>query len=190
MPIANQMADLSKYFIIVLSAILLEKMLVGVIGYISFSYIIPIACGLGILYLFTKLEILRNLSIKLSIFGIIIFLAIPISIKASDLIYLSHESSLEQTIEEVEENKEYIEQNRDNFSQDEKNLVDKMEDYLSNISSRIGGKVSQIIEKGEDTLSTFLDAIAVLIVTSCIVPLIIILIFLWMIKILFNFDTR
>src|SRR5690554_3319886 len=52
MTIANQMAELNRYFIVVISAIILEKILVSVIGYVSFSYIIPIACILGIAYLY------------------------------------------------------------------------------------------------------------------------------------------
>ena len=44
--------------------------------------------------------------------------------------------------------------------------------------------------KGEDTLSTFLDAIAVLIITSCAIPIVVILIFVWIIKILFGFNIK
>ena len=42
MPIANQIAELAPYFILILGSILLEKMLVSVVGYISFTYIIPL----------------------------------------------------------------------------------------------------------------------------------------------------
>jgi hypothetical protein len=54
MPIANQIAELSPYFIAVLGAILLEKMLIAVVGYVSFTFIIPSACFLGATYLYIR----------------------------------------------------------------------------------------------------------------------------------------
>ena len=42
-PIANELAELSKYFLIVLSALYLEKYLMTVIGYASFGILIPLA---------------------------------------------------------------------------------------------------------------------------------------------------
>jgi hypothetical protein len=190
MPIANQIAELSVYFIIILCAILLEKMLISVIGYVAFTYIIPAACLLGALYLYMKKDILKNLAIKLGIFGIVIFMAIPASIKVSDVIYSSYQASIEQTVETAKQNKEYIEEKKKEFSKEDKNWIGKAGDYLSNFTSKIGTGISEITKKGEDTLSTLLDTIAVLIITSCVIPIIVILIFAWIIKILFGFNIK
>lgn len=189
MPIANQIADLTPYFILILGAILLEKMLVSVVGYISFTYIIPFACLLGICYLYTKKDAMRTLAIKLAIFGVILFIAIPSSIKVSDLIYNSYQTSIEQTVETAEQNKEYIEEKKDDLSKEDQNWMDKVGDYVSNLTSKIGSGISEIIEKGEDTLISFLDAISVMIITSCVIPIGTILIFALVIKILFGFDS-
>lgn len=190
MPIANQIAELSGYFIIILCAILLEKMLISVIGYVAFTFIIPAACLLYTLYLYMKKDILKNLAIKLGIFGIVIFTAIPASIKVSDVIYSSYRASIEQTVETTKQNKEYIEEKKKEFSNEDKNWVEKVGDYLSNFTSKIGTGISEIAKKGEDTLSTLLDTIAVLIITSCVIPIIVILIFAWIIKILFGFNIK
>lgn len=188
-PIANQIAELTTYFILILGAILLEKMLITVIGYVSFNYIIPLACLLGMIYLFFRKAVIRDLSIKLAIFGVIIFLAIPASIKISDLIYDSYKTSIEQTIETAENNKEYIEEKREDIAEEDQNWFDKIGDYLSDVTSKIGMDISAMIKKGEDSLSAFLDAVAVLIITSCVIPIVVILIFAWVIKILFGFDS-
>ena len=45
-PIAQELADMSKYFLIVLCAIYLEKFLLTITGFVAFKYIIPIACVL------------------------------------------------------------------------------------------------------------------------------------------------
>lgn len=189
-PIANQIAGLTSYFVIILGAILLEKMLVSVVGYFSFTFIIPLACFLGISYLYIKKDILRNLAIKLAIFGVILFIAIPVSIKVSDLIYESHQASIEQTLETATENQEYIEEKKKNISEEDQNWMEKVGGYVSNITSKIGIDISEMIKKGEGTLTAFLDSIAVLIITSCVIPIVVILLFAWLIKILFGFDSN
>ncbi|NLV88781.1 MAG: beta-carotene 15,15'-monooxygenase [Tissierellia bacterium] len=190
LPIANQMAELNKYFIMVISAIILEKVLVSVVGHVTFSYIIPIACLLGIGYLYLKLDIIRNLAIKLAIFGIVIFAAIPVSIRISDLIYSTHQASLEQTVEIANENKEYIEEKKEEFAEEDKNWMERVGNYLSNFTSKIGLGMSEIVKKGEDTLNKYIDAIAVLIISTCVIPIIVLLFFAWIIKILFGFEIR
>ena len=47
-PIAEKLADLSGYFLIVLCAIFLEKYLLTITSYMSFTILIPAACALGI----------------------------------------------------------------------------------------------------------------------------------------------
>lgn len=189
-PIANQLASLTSYFIVVLSAILLEKMLVSVVGYVSFTYIIPAACTSGILYLFFKKDVFKTIGIKLAIFGIVIFMAIPASIKVSDLIYSSQQARVEQTVEIAEKNEEYITDKKDELAKEDKNWFSKIGDYWAGLTSKIGLGVSDIVKKGENSLNNFLDATAILIITTCIIPIIVILLFVWMIKILFNFDIK
>lgn len=53
-PIAEKLADLSGYFLIVLCAIFLEKYLLTITSYVSFTILIPAACALGIAALFPK----------------------------------------------------------------------------------------------------------------------------------------
>ncbi len=190
MPIANQIAQLSSYFIVILCAILLERILILVVGYVSFTFIIPAACLLYALYLYIKKNILKNLAIKLAILGIVLFAAIPASVQVSDLIYSSYQASIEQTIEAAKQNQEYIEEKKNELSEGDKDWMQKIGDYLSNLTSKIGNGISEITKKGEDTLSKFLDAIAVLIITSCVIPLVVILIFAWAIRILLSFNSR
>lgn len=190
MPIANQIAKLTSYFIVILGAILLQKMLIAVVGYVSFTYIIPFACFLGILYLLIKKDVLRDLAIKLAIFGIILFAAIPISIQVSDLIYDSNQASIEKTIQAAEQNNKYIEEKKQALSAEDQNWMENIGVYLSNIASKLGNGISEMVKTGEDTLTSFLDAIAVMIITACVIPIVVILIFAWIIKILFGFDMR
>ncbi len=190
MPIADEIAELSSYFILILSAILLEKMLVTVVGYVSFTYIIPFACLLGVAYLYLQKDFLLSIAIKLAIFGVILFLAIPASIKVSEMIDASYQESIAQALETVEVNSGYIEENSSTAATEEENLIGKIGDYLSDAVAKIENNLSDMVHKGEEMLAAFMDAIAVLIITSCVVPLVVILIFVWVIKILFGFDIK
>ena len=189
MPIANEIAQLSTYFIFILGAILLEKMLITVIGHVVFTYVIPFACVLGILYLYTHQEVFRSMAIKLTIFGIVLYLAIPASIGLSEKIYESYESSVNQVIETVEDNNTFIEEKKEELNAEDKNWFNKLEAYLSDLTSSVGDSINGMIKKGEESLSSFMDFIAVLIVTSCVIPIVVLIIFSWIIKIFFGFDS-
>ena len=85
-PIAEKVADLSGYLLIVLCAIFLEKYLVTITGYAAFKIFIPAACVLFATNLFVSNRSLDRLARKLLVFGICIFLVVPSSVKISDLI--------------------------------------------------------------------------------------------------------
>lgn len=189
-PIANEIADLTSYFLVILGAILLEKILISVVGYLTFTIIIPIACLLGILYLFAKNIVFRNLAIKLALFGLILFATIPVCIKVSDLVYESYQNSIEKTIEIANQNKEDIEEKKKDFAEEDQNWMEKIESYLSSVTSKIGSDITEMVTKGEDTLASFLDAIATLIIISCVIPIVVLIVFALVIKILFGFDSK
>ena len=75
-PIAEQLADLSGYFLIVLSALYLEKYLTTITGYAAFTVLIPLACLLYSANVFYKEKDLRNAARKIIILGVAIILVI------------------------------------------------------------------------------------------------------------------
>lgn len=189
-PVANQIADLTSYFLIILGALFLAKILLTSIGYVSFGIVIPVACILGIIYLFTKRDVLKVLAIKLAIFGIILFVAIPTSIKVSDLVYEANQAPIEQSVEVAERNKDFIEGKKEELATEDKNWIEAAGDYLSDLNSKIGKGISVMVEKGEAILTSFMDAVAVLIITTCVIPILVIIFFGWIIKLIFNFEYK
>ena len=87
-PIAEKLADLSGYFLIVLCAIFLEKYLLTITSYVSFTILIPAACALGIAALFSeKLRAaLGTLAWHVLLFALAIAFAIPAGVKVSSMI--------------------------------------------------------------------------------------------------------
>lgn len=173
-PIAEKLADLSSYFLLVLCAIYLEKYLVTITGYVTFVILIPAACILFSANVFLKNDTWKNLAKKLVVFGAAIVLVIPSSVKVSDMIEKTYHSSIEQTMESAKQTTEEVKENAEK---------DKEKDgVLSGIISGVKDGVADITAKVENVLNNFIEALAVMIVTSCVIPIVVILFFVWLIK--------
>lgn len=178
-PLANQIIKLSSYLLIVIGTIFLEKVLLTLTGYATFSFLIPIACLLSGLYLFTKKDIFKTLAIKLGIFGIIIVTLVPVSVQISDII----ENTYNETIEEAKSQEVVSTEDTDIQETQDENWFSKLKDNVSN-------GVSNVIEKGKIALSNLIDAIAVLIITSCVIPILVLVFFIWIIKMIFGINIK
>lgn len=186
-PLANQIMGLSSYLLIVIGAIFLEKILLTLTGYVTFTFLIPIACILYVIYLYARKDILRNLAIKLGVFGIVIFMVVPVSVQVSNLIESRYQTSINQTIEEAKDAGVATEENTSQESVETggwSGFTSKAKEVISNI----GDNVSGLIHKGEKALSNFIDAVAVLIITSCVIPILVLIFFIWIVKMIFGIN--
>lgn len=231
-PIAEKMADVSGYLLIVLCAIYLEKYLVTITGYVAFTYLIPIACGLWILNLFFENATVRKLAEKLAVFGLAIFLVVPASVKISDLIGDTYQAQIQETIDEAKNTQNILENSStdssatgtetDGNTATEKttedtaktntgnttgnnstggifgygsNLFDMAKDALSDAKETVTNAVEnvaisseELVKKVENSLNHFIEAVAVMIITSCVIPMLVLLLFFWMMKIVLDVD--
>lgn len=180
-PVAEKLADLSSDFLLVLCAIYIEKYLVTVTGYVAFCILIPIACLLFAAYVFKRDVRLKNLAVKLAVFGLSIFLVIPASVKVSGLIEKTYASSIQDTLDLAKQTTEEIE----DFKEGE-DAQKEDEEGFSGVISKVTGSVadaaSRAVRKVENSLNRFIEALAVMIVTSCVIPILVILFFIWFIR--------
>lgn len=214
-PIAEKVADLSGYLLIVLCAIFLEKYLVTITGYAAFKIFIPAACVLFATNLFVSNRSLDRLARKLLVFGICIFLVVPSSVKISDLIEHTYQAQIEATLEEAKGTEQLLENsveaeasdntaestvsgNQTSQSQqtaENSNLWQKAKDALSGAKESVASVVEnvtlsseELVQKVETSLSHFVEAVAVMLITSCVIPLLVLFVFFWLIKILVDVD--
>ena len=174
-PIAEKLADLSTYFLLVLCAIYLEKYLVTITGYATFVILIPAACLLFSVNVFWKNDMCKYLIRKLAVFGFAIVLVIPASVKVSDLIEKTYDSSIQATIESAKQTTEEI---------------DEEKDEKKGFWASITDSASEAVEKVENILNNFVEALAVLIVTSCVIPIIVLVFFVWLIKMVLGINVN
>lgn len=221
-PIAEKMADVSGYLLVVLCAIYLEKYLVTITGYVAFTYLIPIACCLWILNLIFANATVRKLAAKLAVFGLAISLVVPASVKISDLIGDTYQAQIEATIEDAKNTQNILEnssvvddtnatettgigttgtatqntQEKDNSTTGSvTNIFDWAKDAISNAQESVSNVVDNVVvssedlvQKVENSLNHFIEAVAVMIITSCVIPMLVLLLFFWMVKIVLDVD--
>ena len=166
-PVADELAELSSYFIIILGAIYLEKFLLTIIGYVVFKFFIPVACILYIIDIVQGSEIFRNIIKKVITISLVVILIIPGSEKISTLIQATYDTSIQETIDSVSETIK--------IEEDE-------EGGISAIWGKVKDGVSSVYDTVKNTLDNFIEAIGVMIVTTCVIPIITMLFFVWVIK--------
>lgn len=187
-PIANEIMDVASYLLIITGVIFLEKMLLTLTGLIAFKYLIPISCILGIIYVFWKKEVLKNLAIKLTVFGLLIYLVVPTSIYLSSWIENNYKSTINVSIESVEEIG-IEEQAAEEETNKNEGLLQGIMNNAQKVAEKVTSSVSDGVEKAKQILSNFIDATAILIITSCVIPVLVIIFFVWIIKIVFGIDV-
>lgn len=200
-PIANKLADLSSYFLIVFSAIYLEKYLVTITGYAAFKILVPIACVFFSGYLLWRKEILRVVAQKFLLFGLAVYLVIPASVKVADMIETTYASSIESTIETAKQTTDEIESETgesgqvDNKSSNEKSKSDSDSDskenaggFFSGLFNKVQEGVSTATANVENVLNNFIEALAILLVTSCLIPILVLIFFVWLVKMLLGLN--
>ena len=174
-PIAEKLADFSEIFLLILCVLYAEKYALTIIGAATFKLLIPAACLLVAVSLFSDSSLWRRLAVKFTVFGIIIFILIPVSVRISDMIYGTYEESINSTISAAEQ-----------MASDTAPITDAQEDsgLIESILSSFSDSVSGLTERAANTLSRFVETLAVMIVTSCVIPLLVIVFFVWMAKII------
>ena len=85
----------------------------------------------------------------------------------------SYKASIQQTIDKAEENSKAVQEKAN--GEDDENALEK-------IFNAVKGGVAEQIDNFKTILSDFMEAAAVLIVTSCVIPLAVMLFFIWLLK--------
>ena len=165
-PLATELAELAKYFLIILSALYLEKFLITISGYITFSVLIPLALIIVAAVIISGNKRFLSLAAKLAIIGVIIYLIVPASTMLSDKIYQTQEDTVAQTIEEY-------------------NNLDISGDSDSGIIGEITTITTNTIDKVTNFISDLTESLAVMIVTACIVPVLVFVLLVWIMKVMF-----
>ena len=166
-PLAEQLAELAKYFLLILSSLYLEKFLISLSGYVTFAFLIPFACILLCLYVATGGKNLSRMAGKVAMVGIIIFAIVPASVLISDMVYQTQAAKVDETIEEY-------------------NGLEVEGDSDSGFFNEFTTITSETIDKITDFIDNLMESLAVMIVTSCVIPLLVLIFLIWLVRTIFS----
>ena len=166
-PIAQQLAELAKYFLLILSSLYLEKFLISLSGYITFMCLIPLSCALWCGRVLTGIKNFSRTAAKIAIVGVIFFLIVPASVKLSDMVYQTQAAKVNTAI-------------------DDYNDLEIEGDSDSGLFNEFTSITTETIDRIADFIQDLMESLAVMVVTSCVIPVLVFIFLIWLVKVIFS----
>lgn len=174
-PIAQQITELSEYFIVVLGALYLEKYLLTILGFVSSVILVPASSLLSIAHeLRPGSGWKKRLALTLLVVGIAGVLVVPASVAVSNAIDRTFHESIQQSIDAVTEVSEQLQDE----AQEEQGLWDTITGAAQSVVSGVG----DAMERGKAAVNHSIEAVTILLVTDCVIPVAVVLFFVWMVR--------
>ena len=199
-PIANKLADVAGYMVIVYAVIIIEKYLLTITGYITFKILFPIGCILMATANFMKAgwkEFIYRIGIKSIILGILLWGLVPTSVWVTNKVNETYAKSYDMDLS-LEDTKELLNEENSSSDADESNnsneinsnnksssitdFINNLKDKVSDAVDTVGTAASEKIYAIEKGLNKILEGVAVMIVTTCAIPILVMLTFIWILK--------
>ena len=181
-PMAQEISELSSWFLVILAVIYLEKYLLTILATVACYLLIPAGCGMLLVNCFFTQPMLRSLGKKLLALAAAVLLVIPTSIWVSDQINAIYSQSIEMTVQSANEASDNLFDEMQDENGEDTTVIDEVKTVLGDLS----GSVAGMIEQFKNILNRFVEATAVIIVTTCLIPILVILFFAWVVKCLFD----
>ena len=180
-PLAEQLSEFTTWFLLILSVVFLEKYLLTIFGFAACYILIPAGCGALLADCFFPSRFLRSVGPKLVAFGMALLLVIPTSVWVCDQINAIYSKSIELTVQSANAASEELTKETP-AGEESTAVIDEAKSLLGDLSGSVAGIVGQF----RTVLNRFIEATAVMIVTNCLIPIFVILFFVWIVKTLFN----
>lgn len=192
-PIADKLVDFSSYFMVILAVIYLEKFLLTTLGFLGFGILIPVACALFAVAVFLRRGTLtrvnlQRLGTKLAAFGLALALVVPVSVWLTDNVDATFDESLAASNAAAQEATEQLEESAQEQTQEDQGLLGGIASAVQDGWNGLTQGAQQALDSLGDQLNTMIDTLAVMIVTSCLIPLLVLILFLQLVKIITGLD--
>lgn len=173
-PLAESLSDMNIYFIAILVVLFLEKILIQYGIKAAFAYLVPAACGLGIVFVLTKKPFLKGLAVRVLVLALAAALVVPCSTHITDIVAADLNDYVEETIQEAESGAGKLNEAMEDGGGD-RTIFERLSDLFQ---TAVNG-VSDLMRHFQDTIRRCMNSIAILILTNCLMPLLTLLILKW-----------
>lgn len=185
-PLANEISELTSWFLVILAVIYLEKYLLTILGAAACYLLIPVGCSSLLVNCFFPGSMLKNIGTKLIVFGAAILLVIPTSVWVSDQINAIYSESIAITVESASAVSDNLIGEVADEGAENTTVIDEAKALVGDLTSSVAG----VVEQFKNLLNRFIEATAVMIVTTCLIPILVILFFVWVVKMLFGIEIK
>ena len=112
--------------------------------------------------------------------GILIWLMVPAGLWVSDFVYETQHETVQEIIASAGDLSLEVEEGSEEMNGEEDgNMVEK-------IMTRVSSFSAEMVRKAKRLITGFLRALALMIVTACVIPLAVMAVFVWIIKLIFQ----
>ena len=194
-PIADYLVDLNSWLLIIMMVLMLEKCLLTIIGKVVFWLIIPIGLALIGISIPPKSRSLKIRGLNIILAGFLIWAIVPTGMMISRDIERTYSFSVSDVADETEniQNKAAeIENNDDSEESDDKEDENIISGFISKAKDAVEDVVINPLEEkvaqAKKMVNAVVNAIIVLVITSCVIPLFTLIAFLLLIKVTLHLD--
>ncbi|MBR7927168.1 hypothetical protein KBI51_03125 [Aerococcaceae bacterium zg-ZUI334] len=207
-PLAENLADISDYLIIVFIGLWFQKYLFSSMGLLVLKLIIPVGLAVNIYGLWVPQSapvytMVQRISRKIILFGVALFCVVPTTIFITNQIESTYKNTINRTIDEAqviqsEVNKqEETSQNATQQEEQSADIVGQLSHALSGVVDFTTGSINNVATAVSDlpnkmikTLNNLIDSLAILIVVNCIAPIVIFVILIWLMNLIFGINIK
>ena len=176
-PVAEQLMDMSDWLLLVLCVVFLEKYGLTMLWFAACKVLIPLGCVLFIVYLVGEKQYLRKICVKLAVLSAVFLVAIPVGVRTAEMIEKAYASSVTALAEDGDELAQLMDAE-----------TDEKETWVQKIFGKVKDSAEEKLEKGKELLVRYTEQIALMLVTSCLVPVAVLLFVFWVSKTVIGVD--
>lgn len=197
-PVAEQLSQLAGNLGIVLAVLYLEKYLLTILSFLSFGVLIPIVCvlfaiSLGIHGRLSTSRVLRVLGMRVLIVAAIAITVVPASVWVTQRVDETYQVSIAQeeakAKAKAEEKAAKESKSKSEQKQENKSFLDQLVDGAAQLGSALSSGVQSLTDSVITQATNLIEGAIVMIVTSCLIPLLVLAAFLWMGHALLGIDV-
>lgn len=179
-PLASTVSDLNTYFIFIFAVLFVEKLLVIEGIKIALVWMIPAACILYIAAILTEKDVFKNLGKKILILGLSVIMVVPISTHFTETVCSDYLAYVDDTIEEADAGAGKINEIMAEGNE-EATFFDKLTDAFKTAIN----DVNDLLAYFKNVVKKCINSVAVMIVTTFVLPMLVMLLFRWLLTELF-----
>ena len=176
-PLADSLADMNIYFIAILVMLHFEQLLIRYGVKLAFAIAIPAACGIGILSILLKKDLLKGIAARVAVLGLAVALVVPCSTHITNYVATDLTTYVENTIVDTEDGADKLNEAMEGGTE-EQTIFEKLSDLFQTAIN----DMSNLMSHFQNTIRKCMNSIAILILTNCLMPLVNFFILKWILK--------